>query len=476
MNFSFKRLLKKEKEAPPAALVATEPRGPIEKPASERFGKTVMPKSARGAEPEIVPPLPSSLGGQVAVPSPFVPPSAPPPARKPISLGQDLPNEPLPSPLAPPPVATIRLPMPPAGNLPSPPIPARPSRPTISSNGTGAPAIERVPASSEPPVPISLPSPFAPAPARIKLPSLAPAPPFVLAQGPPVELSLREVLSAIPPFQLTGSTDHVPEGAKIELAFSLIKPQLASGKVEISPAQFHAAMPEEFRSLFVLDEGGLPISLPLAEVLEHLPNESLNLRVDQEETEIAHVFETPFSQHAAEDAARLQSPSGPIAKASPLESNEAISEVAPEPVAEPRVMRTPLQTLFETDEELDPKGVVARLSQLPGVQACAIIFSDGLSLASNIPPELGADKLCAVAPEIARRLERPIVDLSLGAVHAITIFYTKAPVSFFAHGSICLAAVHSADQFASETRDRLEHITQELGKIYAQPASLTPNA
>jgi predicted regulator of Ras-like GTPase activity (Roadblock/LC7/MglB family) len=502
MNLPFKRFLKKEKAAPPAALVATEPRLVLEKPASERFGKTVMPKSSRGAEPDLLPPLPrsSSLGDEpAAVPLPdapaFVSPSAPPPARKPISLGQSLPdddastppapsrpaprpislgpsapNEPANGPLTPAPVATIRLPMPLAGNQP-PPIP---SRPTIYPNGTGVPAIERVPASSGPSVPISLPSPFAPVPGRIKLPSLEPAATSAISAlesaGPRMRLSLREALHAIPPFQLTGSIDHVPEEAKIELPFSLIKPQLATGKVEIAPVQFQAAMPEEFRSLLVLDEGGLPIPLPLAEVLAHLPNESLNLRADQEEIEIANVFETPFSQHAEEDAARLHVPGGPIAKGS-------AAEIAVDaPVANEPVARTPLQELFETDDELDAKAVVARVSSLSAIKACAIVFSDGLSLASDIPEDLGAEKLCAIAPEIARRLDQSMIDASLGGISAITIFYTKAPVSFFAHGNICLAVVHSADDLGAETRHQLNLITQELAQVFAQPPSLTPNA
>ena len=45
--------------------------------------------------------------------------------------------------------------------------------------------------------------------------------------------------------------------------------------------------------------------------------------------------------------------------------------------------RTALQVAFDTDETLDAKSIVAHASRLPGVSACAIVFSDGLSLAGK---------------------------------------------------------------------------------------------
>ncbi len=406
-------------------------------------------------------------------------------------------------------VAPIRLPVPSAPpSSAATPATAEPPAPTasrkvrFSPNGTGVPASERVPASSGPSVPTPLPSPFAPpAPARIPFKitppasDLCPAPelplkPLVAAKslplafsdaGPRLRLSLRAVLRELPPFQFSEPLEKIPESAQIELPFGIVQPQLALGRIAISPAQFYAAMPEEFRPLFKLDEGGMPVALPLPEVLQNLPNESLQLRGDQEETEVEQLFETPFSQKAAEDAERMKVPAGPIAKEAvvaggvdPGESDVAspnVLEATDQPGSTPpATMRTPLQVALDTDETLDAKSIVTHASRLPGVRACAIVFSDGLSLAGNIPADYEADALCAIAPEIVKRIDDQMVGAHFGALQGITLFCAKTPVSFFAHGNICLAALHSAGGIAAEIRDRLSCTTQELARMYAEPA------
>lgn len=380
------------------------------------------------------------------------------------------------------------------------------------------PIPERVPASSGSSAPIPLPSPFAPAPAPAAAKPAPPAPvriPFKVTppasdlcpppalplrpaataaaplrfsdDGPRLKISLRSVLRGIPPFQLTGAIDHVPEDAVIELPFAIVQPQLSLGRVAISPAQFHAAMPADYRALYKLDEGGEPVSLPLPEILQNLPNESLQIRIDQEEVEVADVFETPFSQKAAEDAARMKTPVGPIAKtafvfAPKNEPAEVAGEGDPSAISEPKPVvttrapaaaapaeRTPLQVALDTDDTLDAKGAVAHASRLPGVKACAVVFSDGLSLAGNIPDVYETDALCAMAPEIMKRMGDQMNGVNLGDLCSVTLFCEKAPVSFFAHQNICLAVLHATNSLPDEVRARLGRTTQELAQMYAQP-------
>lgn len=344
------------------------------------------------------------------------------------------------------------------------------------------PATERVPASSGSPVPTPLPAPFAPAAPRLASGSasalpLPPLKPVALAQSVPsiladdgrrIHLPLRAILRGIPPFQFEGAIEDIPETAEIEIPVAMVEPQLSLGRVAISPAQFHAAMPEEYRSLFKVDEGGLPVSLPLAEVMENLPNESLRIRGDQEEPEVGEVFETTFGQKAVEDATRLNLPAGPIAKPADPIVDEILSEPEPLPAE-----RSALQVALGADEgPLDAKSIVAQISRLPGLSACAIIFSDGLSLAGNMPEEYEVEALCALAPEMMKRIDERMSGAHLGALRGMTLFCAKAPVSFFAEGNICLAALHSGGQVIDEIRDRLVIITTELAQLYAQP----PNA
>ncbi|HWX16062.1 MAG TPA: hypothetical protein VNY07_05690, partial [Chthoniobacterales bacterium] len=183
----------------------------------------------------------------------------------------------------------------------------------LPPNGTGAPASERVPASSGPPVPTSLPEPpragGAPftnvtAPCedlRSKFQRGSPARPareVAAASSPPkrdetkIALALNRLLQEVPAFQLNGSPSAIPENVRVELPLSSIQPQLAGGRVVISPTVLQRAMPEIYRPLLNIDPGETPISLPLEEILKNLPATTLRLRDDQEETVIAETFET----------------------------------------------------------------------------------------------------------------------------------------------------------------------------------------
>ena len=364
------------------------------------------------------------------------------------------------------------------------------------------------------------------------------------SSGPRISLPLRNILRNVAPFQLSGSIEAVPDTAQIEIPFSIVQPQLSLGRVAISPAQFQAALPEEYRAFFKGDAAGTPVPLSLQDVLQNLPNESLQLRGDQEELEVTSAFETPFSQKASEDAARMKVSAGPIAKTTmaatetaptpaavtaerapkptaaaaepaakpapasaeptakaaaarpeeaPVESTkETPVELAKEtlkpapvpkeevalvtkaatetPAADVPTRRTALQNLLDTDEPLDAKTVVAHVSRLSGVSACAIVFSDGLSLAGNIPADYEADALCAMAPSIMKRIGEQMFGAKFGALNGLTLFCAKTPVTLFAHGNICLAALHSGGEIATEVRDRLGRTTQELARMYAQPA------
>jgi predicted regulator of Ras-like GTPase activity (Roadblock/LC7/MglB family) len=485
----------------------------------QRFGTSVSPVPA--ATPSI---LPSSEPEPVPAPVAAAPiklekaPATPPLPVPAAPVRLEIPaSPPEAAAVSPQPIRPIRLSVPneagtSAAEAPAPaPIrlgssPARPplAPKKISPNGTGVSATERVPASSGPPVPTPLPSPFAPpSPARIPFrvsppsndlrepvtsgPVRKPAAVAFSVDGPRVRLPLRNVLRGISPFQLSGPIGDVPETATIEIPFSIIEPQLSLGRIAISPAQFQAALPEEYRSLLKIEETELPVVLPLEEVLQNLPNESLQLRGDQEEIEIAEVFETPFSTKAAEDAARMKVSTGPIAKPVPPTENAVVAgggdpgqasianatseSISTQPGSPPpATTRTALQVAFDTDDTLDAKSIVAHASRLTGVSACAIVFSDGLSLAGNIPAEYEAEALCALAPSIMKRINDQMIGANLGPLNGITLYCAKTPVSFFAHGNICLTALHSAGALAAEIRARLSCVVRELARLYAQPA------
>ena len=101
--------------------------------------------------------------------------------------------------------------------------------------------------------------------------------------------------------------------------------------------------------------------------------------------------------------------------------------------------------------------------------ACAITFTDGLSLAGNLPAELAADGLCAVAPSVLQKIDKHMVDTRLGPLRAVTLHAGKSPLTFIMHGNICLAALHAGDELNSESRNQLAAMVEELSQTYSQP-------
>jgi hypothetical protein len=258
----------------------------------------------------------------------------------------------------------------------------------LPPNGTGVPASERVPASSGPPVPTSLPEPpraggdpftNVTAPCedlRPKFQRGSPARPareVAAASSPPkrdetkIALALNRLLQEVPAFQLNGSPSAVPENVRVELPLSSIQPQLAGGRVVISPTVLQRAMPEIYRPLLNVDPGETPISLPLEEILKNLPTTTLRLRDDQEVTVIAETFETTFSIKADEDARRLHTGAGLAPKASEKPAEQ------PQIQEKAETAREDLPALAPAKEENpEAKSVVALASAFPGGRKAAV--------------------------------------------------------------------------------------------------------
>jgi predicted regulator of Ras-like GTPase activity (Roadblock/LC7/MglB family) len=396
----------------------------------------------------------------------------------------------------------------------------------LSPNGTGGPAPESVPASSGPSVPTQSP----PAPTRIPFKISAPSDdlrtkdepwltaeslppsaesPVITAPEPPIKvtlenkaeirisLPLKPIMQGLAPFQLGGDLGSLPAEAHVELPFSLIEPQLASGRVTITPEDFAAGLPSEYQGLFKSGEAG-DVFLPLHEVLKNLPSASLRMRDDQEVQDAGANFATPFSAKAEEDAKRFKvaGPAAPqpISAPEPLaivavEAAEAVKGVEANKVVEAvevveaeqagtaipaaeispvgPVPRNPLQVALETDEKLDAKGVVAHVNKFAGIKACAFMFGDGLSLAGSLPAEYETDGLCAMAPSLMQRIENHMVETKLGALRGMTLTCVKGAVTFFMHENLCLAALHSAGDLTTEVREKLSRIVHELSRKYS---------
>lgn len=290
----------------------------------------------------------------------------------------------------------------------------------------------------------------------VSMPAIEPEP---ATDAPTISFSLKAVLQNLPAFQLAGEVDTVSNDERISFPLNLIESQLAGGRVSVPADVFQKALPEKHRGLFHNDVAKTGVVLPLEEVLKNLPATVLKLRDDQETSTLDKDFETPFFLKAQEDARRFAPKTEPEEEL-PAKVGPAPAGVSTEPAAKPAV------------EKLDPKEVIAQANVLAGVKACAITFSDGLSLAGELPNEMEADGLCAMAPSMLERITQHVNETKLGELVAMTLYGKNAAVSFFARGNVCLTALHDKALEAG-TRTHLAELVEKLSKTYAQPE--TPN-
>src|SRR5947207_903877 len=180
-----------------------------------------------------------------------------------------------------------------------------PTEPSASKPAATQPTPFQMPPQAATPK-IAAQTPAPPPPVR-EAPTVVPiaAGPLEPTQEPMVTLPLRPILASLPPMQVAGDVASVPPDAKISFRMALITPQLASGKVVISPKDFHTALPEQYRGLFLPDAVEAPVPLSLPDVLANLPGDSLRVREDQEVASQDEMFETPFLAKAKEDEERF---------------------------------------------------------------------------------------------------------------------------------------------------------------------------
>jgi predicted regulator of Ras-like GTPase activity (Roadblock/LC7/MglB family) len=359
----------------------------------------------------------------------------------------------------------------------------------LPPNGTGAPASERVPASSGPPVPTPPSSAPPPPPIPFKVPppasdirprfirlpgvepreAASPTPRTTPSSSPErtIALALLPILEELPSFQLNASPSVVPDDVRIRLPLSLIEPQLAKGRVTVAAKVLQKAMPPEYRSLIKSDTAETPISLSLSEVLKHVPATFLRRREDQEQPSPVEDVETPISIAANEDAKRLAEPIRSTGH-DDKQAEQAAVETEPSKVAvEVKTTQVAEAESDEPEQRLDARTVVARANALPGVAACTITFADGLNLAGKLPTELGADGLCAVAASLLQKIDNHLHEPKIGPLLGITLHAGKS-ITFLRRDNIVLAALHSGDDLPRETRDKLAALTEKLSRTYAE--------
>jgi predicted regulator of Ras-like GTPase activity (Roadblock/LC7/MglB family) len=163
--------------------------------------------------------------------------------------------------------------------------------------------------------------------------------------------------------------------------------------VAIPPKDFHAALPEQYRGLFLPDAVEAPVQLSLPDVLANLPGDSLRMRDDQEVLSQDEIFETPFLAKAKEDAERFaqgretarpatgeSEPGVPKAETPQVELPETAKAAVPEVTIPPRHARglEPVETADLQVPKVAPRparGLEPVETAAPKVEAPRVKFS-----------------------------------------------------------------------------------------------------
>jgi predicted regulator of Ras-like GTPase activity (Roadblock/LC7/MglB family) len=120
-----------------------------------------------------------------------------------------------------------------------------------------------------------------------------------------------------------------------------------------------------------------------------------------------------------------------------------------------------------TEEHLDAKGIVRQISRLPGISSCLLMFTDGLPIAGNLPESFSEEAFSALVPRFFSRVDEASRDLALGNVESLTLHTKSGPLSFFVHGGVGMALLHSRSRFMPGVREKLVAIVRETSRIYA---------
>lgn len=365
-------------------------------------GQAVPPPPAVpfGVPPVVNGDLPPSATQRIATPMPPLPASAASPSHQVSKKTQRIQIPPI----------SLRSPASPSASpsrspvAPPPAVPVQPSPVTVRPNNGDAEPVSPVVFRSTPPPPSVKPMPqsFAPAPptrpsfpppafpamppaANVPVPTPAPTP---AADDRRITLSLAAVLRGLSSSLLAVEPSSVPDDARISLPFALVEPQMRTGRVSVPRTVFIEALPEAHKE--VLDaEADLPdVPLPLQEVFQNLPSNALTVRADQTEDQISHLYPTPFSQKAEEDAARLGVGEVPTA-ATP------VAETAPATAAEPQASAPPVSP---TDHPLPADEPTT--AEMPSAEVSAPV------VAGELPAEPARD----IQLDLDDKTDEPVVE------------------------------------------------------------------
>ena len=93
-----------------------------------------------------------------------------------------------------------------------------------------------------------------------------------------------------------------------------------------------------------------------------------------------------------------------------------------------------------------PDEIVSHAMKLPGVAGALVALPDGLTVASQIPPDLNADTLAAFLPQIYGRVSQCTRELRMGELNNLNFTVGNVPWKVFRIHGVYFAAFGRAGE------------------------------
>jgi predicted regulator of Ras-like GTPase activity (Roadblock/LC7/MglB family) len=93
-----------------------------------------------------------------------------------------------------------------------------------------------------------------------------------------------------------------------------------------------------------------------------------------------------------------------------------------------------------TSRFVTPKEIVERAMQVPGVAGAVVALFDGLSIASQVPPDLNEDTVAAFLPQIFARTSQSTKELRMGELNNLSFTVGNVPWILFCVSTLYFAA------------------------------------
>jgi predicted regulator of Ras-like GTPase activity (Roadblock/LC7/MglB family) len=100
---------------------------------------------------------------------------------------------------------------------------------------------------------------------------------------------------------------------------------------------------------------------------------------------------------------------------------------------------TPATEVDPGDHRIAPKEAVSRAAALNGVAGAVVALPDGLTVASQIPPDFNADTLAAFLPQIFDRVNQSAKELRMGALNNLSFTVGGVPWKIFRVNTVYFA-------------------------------------